>query len=355
MILKVDDRREWTEPGAYAVADGVHRIPLPLPMDGLRAVNVYVLETESGLTLIDGGWAVEASRKQLEDSLRQIGHHPRDITSFLVTHIHRDHYTQAVAIRSEFRTAAVSLGRGERPALELIQNSDRPERSMESQLRLAGADELAGWWRAASQKGERDLTQWTMPDQWLDDDQRIQVGTRTLEAVATPGHTQGHVVFVDREAGLLFAGDHVLPTITPSIGFEAVQAKLPLGDFLHSLLRVRDLPDLRLAPAHGAADRRSHERVDELLAHHDHRLALCLAAVSPFGTTALDVARAVTWTRRERHFDELDEFNAALATLESRAHLDLLVARGRLTAATSEATTVYRPVPPPAEAPCRDA
>ena len=48
----------WSEPGAYEVADGVHRIPLPLPMDGLKAVNVYVLETEEGLTLIDGGWAM---------------------------------------------------------------------------------------------------------------------------------------------------------------------------------------------------------------------------------------------------------------------------------------------------------
>ncbi|BCB82773.1 MBL fold metallo-hydrolase [Phytohabitans suffuscus] len=351
MIGEVDDRRDWTEPGAYALADGVHRIPLPLPMDGLKAVNVYVIETESGLTLVDGGWAVEAARKQLEDSLRKIGHHPRDITSFLVTHVHRDHYTQAVAIRSEFRTAAVSLGRGEQPALKLIQDPDRAGRSTEAQLRQAGADELADWWRAASQEAERDLSHWTMPDQWLDDDQRIQVGTRTLEAVATPGHTQGHFVFVDREAGLLFAGDHVLPTITPSIGFEPVRAELPLGDFLHSLLRIRDLPDLRLAPAHGAADRRSHERVDELLAHHDHRLELCLAAVSAPGTTALDVARAVTWTRRERHFDELDGFNAALATLESKAHLDLLAARGRLTADTGEGTTVYRPVPPPAAAP----
>ena len=38
---------------------GMHRIPLPLPMDGLRAVNVYAIETEDGLTLIDGGWAIE--------------------------------------------------------------------------------------------------------------------------------------------------------------------------------------------------------------------------------------------------------------------------------------------------------
>ncbi|MGH3629143.1 MAG: MBL fold metallo-hydrolase, partial [Sciscionella sp.] len=36
-----EDRHAWEEPGAFPVAPGVHRIPLPLPNDGLRAVNVY--------------------------------------------------------------------------------------------------------------------------------------------------------------------------------------------------------------------------------------------------------------------------------------------------------------------------
>ena len=37
-------RHDWLEPGAHRVAPGVHRIPLPLPNDGLRAVNVYAIE-----------------------------------------------------------------------------------------------------------------------------------------------------------------------------------------------------------------------------------------------------------------------------------------------------------------------
>jgi hypothetical protein len=36
----------------------------------------------------------------------------------------------------------------------------------------------------------------------------------------------------------------------------------------------------------------------------------------------------LTWTRRERRLDELDPFNAMLATLETAAHLDVLVERG---------------------------
>ena len=61
------------------------------------------------------------------------------------------------------------------------------------------------------------------------------------------------------------------------------------------------------------------------------RLAACLARLGPAGRTAYDVAADLTWTRRERAFADLDLFNQTLATLETRAHLELLVARGRAT------------------------
>ncbi len=154
------------------------------------------------------------------------------------------------------------------------------------------------------------------------------VGTRTIDAVSTPGHTQGHFVFADLEAGLLFAGDHVLPTITPSIGFEPAYADQPLGDFLGSLAKVRAMPDLRLLPAHGDVTPSTHTRIDALVAHHDERLALCLASVLAGRTTAYAVAGDLPWTRHERRLDELDVFNSALASMETMAHLELLAARG---------------------------
>ena len=40
------DRGRWATGGPETVAPGVHRIPLPLPNDGLHAVNVYVLEQD---------------------------------------------------------------------------------------------------------------------------------------------------------------------------------------------------------------------------------------------------------------------------------------------------------------------
>jgi glyoxylase-like metal-dependent hydrolase (beta-lactamase superfamily II) len=298
-------------------------------MDGLRAVNVYVLETEQGLVLVDGGWAIDDSRKQLESSLAAIGYEVRDITRFLVTHVHRDHYTQASVVRREVGSH-VSLGIGDKPTLDLLRGARLGEDPTVTQLRRYGAGPLAEQWARTISGDQPDVTHWGYPDAWLDADVTLDIGGRALEAVSTPGHTQGHYVFVDPAADLLFAGDHVLPTITPSIGFELVYAELPLGDFLGSLAKVRALPDMRLLPAHGPVTESSHARIDELVAHHDQRLQLCLDAVESGLQTAHDVAAVLPWTRHERRLRDLDVFNAGLATLETAAHLELLASQGRV-------------------------
>jgi hypothetical protein len=123
----------------------------------------------------------------------------------------------------------------------------------------------------------------------------------------------------------------VLPTITPSIGFEPALADNPLGAFLRSLAIVRERPDAMLLPAHGPVTASAHDRVDELVEFHQNRLD-AMAAVLDWGTdTAYQVAGKVTWTRRERSLDSLDMFNQFLAICETGAHLDLMVSQGRAT------------------------
>jgi len=327
--ISADSGEIWTRPGAWPVAAGVWRVPLPLPMDGLRAVNVYILETPEGLTLVDGGWAIEESRAQLTAALSSIGRSTVDITAFLVTHVHRDHYTQAVAVRREI-DARVVLGWPEKASLDRLQagKAAGPDPRL-SILAEAGAAELARRWEELRGSTRTDPSLWEMPNEWLCADSELAVGARTLGAIHTPGHTRGHYVFHDPAAALLFAGDHVLPTITPSIGFETEPTADPLGDFLSSLAKVRALPDSRLLPAHGPVGPSVHARVDELVAHHESRLQQCLDQLDHTGTTAAGVADALSWTGRERRLRELDVFNRVLATLETRAHLQLLAAQGR--------------------------
>jgi glyoxylase-like metal-dependent hydrolase (beta-lactamase superfamily II) len=325
---------DWQEPGAHEVADGVYRIPLPLPMDGLRAVNVYAVTHGPAVTMIDAGWAIEASRTQLEQSLKRIDLGLADIDRFLVTHVHRDHYTQAVTVRREFGTR-VSLGLGEKGSIDILNNAARPDgRAQLDLLRRFGAAEVVPELTAAGWNGPGDPSLWEPPTDWIADGQQLPVGDRSLRAVHTPGHTRGHLVFADPAAGLLFAGDHVLPHITPSIGFEADVAASPLADYLGSLAAVRAMPDLRLLPAHGPVTESVHARVDELLAFHEDRLAATLAAVEAGAVTPYEAAKALGWTRRHRAFADLDVWNRMLAICETAAHLLVLESQHRLRRST---------------------
>ncbi|WP_376768498.1 MBL fold metallo-hydrolase [Pseudonocardia pini] len=185
------------------------------------------------------------------------------------------------------------------------------------------------------------VSDWEDPDDWLDAPGEIRLDGAVWEMHPTPGHTKGHVVFVDPARDVMFAGDHVLPRITPSIGFEQAPDALPLGSYLDSLRLVRSLPDRLLLPAHGAVSRSVHARVDELVEHHDVRLRQMHELVAAGASTADETARRTLWTRRGRRFDELDLFSRCLAVTETMAHLDLLAAGGRLQRTEVDGVTHY--------------
>jgi glyoxylase-like metal-dependent hydrolase (beta-lactamase superfamily II) len=323
------DRHAWELPGAHEELPGVFRIPLPLPGDHLKAVNVYAIVDGEQVVLVDGGWAMGDSQDLLARSLDSIGFGLVHIREFLVTHMHRDHYTQAVAIRRAFG-ADVSLGEGERISLDAMRTIEvHPD---VANLAAAGAVALSRM--IAEWRGAHDMNDWEYPDRWLTDRLELPLHSRTLEVIATPGHTRGHVVFHDVASQALFAGDHVLPHITPSIGIELTRPKSPLRDYLTSLRLMKALPDATLLPAHGPAGSSMHERVDELLAHHEERLTATAKAVEHGATTGFDVANVLGWTRHQRPFTDLDELNQVMAVNETVAHLQVLVERDWLTSTT---------------------
>ncbi len=343
MIARDDPDGDWTAPGVFECAPGVHRIPLPLPNDGLRAVNVYAVADGDGWTLVDSGWALAEARDALGAALAELGAGFGDVRRFLVTHVHRDHYTQAVALRREFGMR-VALGAGEGPSLEVL-NKPRLAHRQHDRLLRAGAHEIVRELERQPQP-QPDPAEWAFPDEWIEDGAEIVVdggapGARVLQAVATPGHTRGHVVFADTAAGLLFSGDHVLPRITPSLGLEPAPPASPLADFLASLELVRTRPDAAMLPAHGPVGMRVHQRVDELIAHHGKRLDATLTAVQAGHSTAYEVAAVLPWTRRDTRLADLDLFNAMLATMETAAHLDVLVERGLVTASEQDGIVHY--------------
>lgn len=330
----------WHNSGPETVAPGLHRIPLPLPDDGLRAVNTYAIEDHDGLVLVDPGQYGDDTMHQLDEGLRTLGLRLEHVIRCLTTHIHRDHYTNAVALRRRFG-APVSLGQQEQTSLTRLGGPDH--NTIRTQLQMlpqCGAKFLTA--ELGTPGGEPPADIWEEPSEWLADDQRVHLQTRTLEVSHTPGHTRGHVVFRDTEAGLLLTGDHVLPHITPSIGFEPAPGELPLAEFLSSLQRLLDQPDATLLPAHGPAAASVHDRSIQLLAHHRERLAQTADQVAAGAHCPFTVASRLRWTRRERELSELDPYNMMLAVLETKAHLDVLTDRAALDKENRDGQLHYR-------------
>jgi glyoxylase-like metal-dependent hydrolase (beta-lactamase superfamily II) len=320
----------WTDPGAHEVVDGVHRIPVPLPLAGLPAVNCYVMEGPDGLVLIDPGWASDEAEQALRAGLAELGHQVEDVAEIAVTHLHWDHYSLANRLKEQLPHVRVGLGRGEAGAFDMVGEGEVFSQRQIRALAEHAAGEL-GDWAATQPRDEHEVDiPFERPDVWYGEGDAVSLKEGGLTVWETPGHTRGHLVYRLDGAPALFTGDHVLPGATPAIGFEPDVATHALSDYLTSLRRLLDEPELVMLPAHGPVGGSVQDRVRELLAHHEERLDEVETYLASGLATAGDIARAMPWTRRNRHIGDLHPTHQVSATMEVAAHLEVLVTRGRV-------------------------
>jgi glyoxylase-like metal-dependent hydrolase (beta-lactamase superfamily II) len=161
------------------------------------------------------------------------------------------------------------------------------------------------------------------PDQTVDDGDRIEIDRdRWFEVIHTPGHEPGHICLRDSRTGILFSGDHILPRITPFVGYDELFTNV-LRDFLASLQRVELLEVGLTYPGHGDMVEHGSARAEQLLVHHQRRLVDMLEVIDPSGTTA--------WQVMEKVFrPNLGPIEQRLALRETIAHLEHLRLDGKL-------------------------
>ena len=316
------------------VTTGVFRIPLPLPLPDLKEINSYALVDDDALTLIDPGWREDTSETILVDALAQLDRTPADITGMLITHSHWDHYTRALDWQQRYGIP-VYLGHGERHTIEGFDMYNGAYPQQVHLLRLCGATELADKIDRLELEDHEKNMPFGPPDHWVHHGQAISVAHRSIEVHATPGHTRGHVVYDLPAAGVTFTGDHLLPRITPSLGFERTPESSPLTSYLDSLRASAKAPSRRMLPAHGVLTALTDVRAKELLTHHGERLTEIHTAVAAGASTAAEIAEGMVWTSRRRALHELSPIHAMTAILEVRAHLVHLARKGRLTMTTT--------------------
>ena len=331
-------------PPVEQLAEGLWSLPVPMPARSpLRYVSVYVFAVPGGLVLLDSGWGDDDAWAALQAGLASIGAAVDDVLGVLVSHMHWDHLGLADRIR---RTSGAWVALHE-DDLALI---TRPEyrdadlavaRDRERLLRF-GASEGEADEAGTNPEFWRRFTETAPPDRVLRDGDLADAPGWDLRVVHTPGHTPGHVVFAESRLDTLFAGDHVLPRITPNISVEIGGPEDPLGQYLRSLHQTSMLPLTHVAPAHewrfdGLAD-----RTTQIAEHHDRRLAEVVAAVRAHpDTTPWEIAGQLTWSRS---WDQYAGRMKVFAVTETMAHVARLVATGDLVV-TGDAVPRYRVAP----------
>lgn len=111
-----------------------------------------------------------------------------------------------------------------------------------------------------------------------------------LETLHTPGHAAGLLAFYDAEFGFLLSGDNVVNSSSVVIAPPGGNLK----DYLASLERLRDLPNLRfLCGSHGAAVFNAKRKIESYLAHRLEREKQILQALKTGAKTAREIVETV--------------------------------------------------------------
>ena len=151
--------------------------------------------------------------------------------------------------------------------------------------------------------------------------------------VEFPGHADGHICLL--KDGVLIAGDHLLPRITPAVGLYPDSRPDPLGDFMASLERVAELAPRLALPGHGEPIDDPAGRAREIVA------APPRAARRDRGGARDRAARAGTSSRACSSPATCGAAQRRFAVAETLSHAERLVVEGRAARGGDDGRVTY--------------
>lgn len=158
-------------------------------------VNVFILETNDGLMLLDTGFP--GSAKKVLDGLRALGRPPTDVRHILLTHCHIDHVGNAAELKRE-TGATVWAHPVDAPLIEAGITMRRPV------FASPGLRNHAMTWLLKKLARESAPTK---VDRLLKDGESPSFAP-DLVAIHVPGHSAGQIALLwQRRGGVLFTAD----------------------------------------------------------------------------------------------------------------------------------------------------
>jgi glyoxylase-like metal-dependent hydrolase (beta-lactamase superfamily II) len=206
-------------------------------------VNAFLVQEDDGLTLIDT--AIKGSEKKILAAAADLG---APIVRIALTHAHNDHIGSLDALAAELPDAEVLISARE----AILLGGD-------TSLQPGESGKLRGGFPGAR----------TKPTGTVADGETIG----SLQVHACPGHTPGHVGFIDTRDGTLYCGDafstlfgvHTCARANPLFPLPAMST-WDRDKALESAIHLRTLEPTALAPGHGPVNIDALEQMDDAIA-----------------------------------------------------------------------------------------
>ncbi len=317
------------------VAAGVYEVRLPIPFeDGL--VNVFLFADGEEFDLLDCGMNSQDSLDLIRSSLAELG--GKRLRKLVVTHIHPDHYG-AAGILAGPGLADLYLHRLEVPLVNpRYVELDHLVGEVHKYLLVNGVPAGEAEVLSNSQRALSQVVAPAEPSVQLDGAETLVMGRMRMRVEWTPGHSPGHVCLYGADTGLLFAGDHMLPELSPNIGLHPQSTPDPLHEYLDGLRRMAAYRPKLILPSHGRPFADAEGRVEILAAHHRKRMERVTSIVAGGELTAWEVALQL-WGPRDNLYEK------RLALQEGLAHLQALAVDGALEKLVSPDWVRWRKAP----------
>jgi glyoxylase-like metal-dependent hydrolase (beta-lactamase superfamily II) len=319
----------------------IHQIVLPTPWQ-VGPVQIYLVEGDP-LTLVDTGVRTPESRAALEAALDALGHGLDDVRRVVLTHYHGDHLGQAQALRAAGADLEVCCHADEVPWVEEF-SAERDENiePTEALFREYGVPEdlLASQTARRREWARQDpLCDATRVDRVLRDGDRVAFKDFSFRVIHAPGHTPGHLLLHDEEAGIVLTGDHLMGDAVPFTDQHYLEGAPDPADplrrrprfrglslYLDGLRRLRAGRFRTLLPAHGGILDRPSRAIEDAILFYEVRVQRVERA---FARLARAGAPVTAWQLWRELFPKADP----IAEMRNRMYmvigaLDLLEAGG---------------------------
>ncbi|GEA05812.1 Zn-dependent hydrolase [Alteromonas sp. KUL42] len=305
------------------VADGIMWLTMPLPFE-LDHINLYLIRTNEGWVVVDTGIGTSKTKALWEEIFSQLD---APISGVIVTHLHPDHIGLAGWIADTFDVPFYMSQTEYFSARAFSAGSSGASKERDKRyFHQAGLDSsMINQLTAGDNKGYSSVVS-PVPLSFtrLRHQMTLDLGGQQWHIIIGKGHSPEHACLFNKEKNILISGDHVLPIITPNIGAYSTEPDAnTLKDYLDTLPQFYDLPeDVIVLPAHKLPFVGLHERVEELIAHHNEHIdALLVACQKPQTVVSL---LPVMFKRK------LGVRNMVFAVAECIAHLNYLISKGLL-------------------------